>query len=269
MGWGHSQHEVLLPGRQVAPHRDGGAFDILHLQRHVGVELLCGSKAEGEGTPPCPHQPTHPLAVIPHSPTQGTPISVPPTPHNPGDVPRLRLSLGSPRPPPAPPGCPLTLRPVEFGLFNCRDIERTRGSAHMGAEDPPQGTKGWGDPRSDPSHQQTPCPRITQNRRLQPETNSFPLFIGLHPLPLPPPSRLGPCGETNPIWRNGVDAMIAGQCSPPSSPPPPPVHPSHWGRSNSAPPQQTTQREPHTRSGVAQGHWVPRWGWRRQQCATG
>lgn len=41
---GHSQHEVLLPGGQVAPHCYGCALDILHLQGHVGVKLLCGNK---------------------------------------------------------------------------------------------------------------------------------------------------------------------------------------------------------------------------------
>lgn len=34
------QHEILLPARLVAADRDGGAFDILHLQRHVGVEFV-------------------------------------------------------------------------------------------------------------------------------------------------------------------------------------------------------------------------------------
>lgn len=35
------QHEVLLPAGLVAPHSDGRALDILHLQGHVRVELLC------------------------------------------------------------------------------------------------------------------------------------------------------------------------------------------------------------------------------------
>ena len=37
---GHLQHEVLLPAWFVSSHRDGGALDILHLQRHVGVILI-------------------------------------------------------------------------------------------------------------------------------------------------------------------------------------------------------------------------------------
>lgn len=41
---GHSQHEVLLPGGQVAPHCYGRTLDILHLQGHIGVKLLCGNK---------------------------------------------------------------------------------------------------------------------------------------------------------------------------------------------------------------------------------
>ena len=35
------QHEVLLPAGLVPTHRDGGALDILDLQRHVAVELFC------------------------------------------------------------------------------------------------------------------------------------------------------------------------------------------------------------------------------------
>lgn len=38
-----SQHEVLLPAWLVASHGNGGALDILHLQRHVGVKFLCGT----------------------------------------------------------------------------------------------------------------------------------------------------------------------------------------------------------------------------------
>lgn len=38
----HSQHEVLLPARLTAAHRDGCAFNILHLQGHVCVKFLCG-----------------------------------------------------------------------------------------------------------------------------------------------------------------------------------------------------------------------------------
>lgn len=40
---GHLQHEVLLPAWLVASHGNGGALDILHLQRHVGVKFLCGT----------------------------------------------------------------------------------------------------------------------------------------------------------------------------------------------------------------------------------
>lgn len=60
---GYSQHEVLLPGGQVAPHRDGCALDILHLQCHVGVKLLCRSNQRVKwplGCPPpqlCPPPP--------------------------------------------------------------------------------------------------------------------------------------------------------------------------------------------------------------------
>lgn len=34
------QHKILFPAGLVPPHRDSCAFDILHLQRHVGVELI-------------------------------------------------------------------------------------------------------------------------------------------------------------------------------------------------------------------------------------
>lgn len=36
----HSQHEVLFPAGLVAAHGDGRALHILHLERHVGVELV-------------------------------------------------------------------------------------------------------------------------------------------------------------------------------------------------------------------------------------
>lgn len=44
-GRADSQHEVLLPARLVAAHRDGRALDILHLQGHVRVEFLCGGES--------------------------------------------------------------------------------------------------------------------------------------------------------------------------------------------------------------------------------
>lgn len=55
----YSQHEILLPGRQVAPHRNGCALDILHLQRHVSVKLLCGSKGRVKRPPAHPPPPGH------------------------------------------------------------------------------------------------------------------------------------------------------------------------------------------------------------------
>lgn len=42
-----SQHEVLLPAGLAAAHGDCGAFDILHLQRHVCVEFLCVGETRG------------------------------------------------------------------------------------------------------------------------------------------------------------------------------------------------------------------------------
>lgn len=41
---GHLQHEVLLPAWLGAPHSDGGALDILHLQRHIAIELTCNTE---------------------------------------------------------------------------------------------------------------------------------------------------------------------------------------------------------------------------------
>lgn len=41
----HSQHEILLPARLTAAHRNGCALDILHLQGHVCVKFLCKSKS--------------------------------------------------------------------------------------------------------------------------------------------------------------------------------------------------------------------------------
>ena len=53
-----SQHEILLPAGLAASDSDSRAFDILHLQGHVGVEFLCGSEGRcqcrGSGTPLCP-----------------------------------------------------------------------------------------------------------------------------------------------------------------------------------------------------------------------
>lgn len=53
-----SQHEILLPAGLAAPHSDGRALDILHLQGHVRVEFLCGGESGGQhrgsGTP-CAH----------------------------------------------------------------------------------------------------------------------------------------------------------------------------------------------------------------------
>lgn len=37
----HSQHKILLPTWLAATHGDCGAFNILHLQGHVCVKLLC------------------------------------------------------------------------------------------------------------------------------------------------------------------------------------------------------------------------------------
>ena len=34
------QHEILFPAWLVPPHSNSCAFDILHLQRDVGVELV-------------------------------------------------------------------------------------------------------------------------------------------------------------------------------------------------------------------------------------
>lgn len=127
----HSQHEVLLPGGQVAPHCNGCALDILYLQCHVGVKLLYGSKKKVKWTPRDPPRqspiatlpwgthtlpsapPSHPVGMDPttgkgglaagtpscpqHSHlAQGTPISVcvpSPCQMMPSDQ---RLSLGSP-----------------------------------------------------------------------------------------------------------------------------------------------------------------------------
>lgn len=53
-----SQHEILLPAGLAAPHGDGRALDILHLQGHVRVEFLCGgenrSQYSSSGTPHAP-----------------------------------------------------------------------------------------------------------------------------------------------------------------------------------------------------------------------
>lgn len=38
-----SQHEVLLPAWLGTTYSDGGALDVLHFQRHVGVKFLCGT----------------------------------------------------------------------------------------------------------------------------------------------------------------------------------------------------------------------------------
>lgn len=40
---GHLQHEVLLPAWLGTTYSDGGALDVLHFQRHVGVKFLCGT----------------------------------------------------------------------------------------------------------------------------------------------------------------------------------------------------------------------------------
>lgn len=34
------QHEILLPAGLVPTHSDSCAFNILHFQRHIGVELI-------------------------------------------------------------------------------------------------------------------------------------------------------------------------------------------------------------------------------------
>lgn len=44
-GAAHSQHEVLLPARLAAAYSYGSALHVLHLQRHVCVELLCSGRA--------------------------------------------------------------------------------------------------------------------------------------------------------------------------------------------------------------------------------
>lgn len=44
-GAAHSQHEVLLPAGLAASYSYGSALHVLHLQRHVGVELLCSGRA--------------------------------------------------------------------------------------------------------------------------------------------------------------------------------------------------------------------------------
>lgn len=64
-----SQHEILLPAGLAAPHSDGRALDILHLQGHVRVEFLCGGESRGQhrgsGSPHVPSQALDDLAVIP------------------------------------------------------------------------------------------------------------------------------------------------------------------------------------------------------------
>lgn len=44
-GAAHSQHEVLLPAGLAATYSYGSALHVLHLQRHVCVELLCSGRA--------------------------------------------------------------------------------------------------------------------------------------------------------------------------------------------------------------------------------
>lgn len=41
----YSQHEVLLPAGLAASYSNGSALHVLHLQRHVCVELLCSGRA--------------------------------------------------------------------------------------------------------------------------------------------------------------------------------------------------------------------------------
>lgn len=43
-GAAHSQHEVLLPAGLAAAYSYGSALHVLHLQRHVCVELLCSGR---------------------------------------------------------------------------------------------------------------------------------------------------------------------------------------------------------------------------------
>lgn len=43
-----SQHEVLLPARQVAPYSDGRALHILYFESHISVELLCKLERDEE-----------------------------------------------------------------------------------------------------------------------------------------------------------------------------------------------------------------------------
>ena len=57
-----SQHEILFPAGLAAPHRDGRALDILHLQGHIRVEFLCSGESRGQHRGPgSPHAPSQAL----------------------------------------------------------------------------------------------------------------------------------------------------------------------------------------------------------------
>lgn len=56
-----SQHEILLPAGLAASDSDSRAFDILHLQGHVGVEFLCGSESRCQGRDQ--GRPPHPVSL--------------------------------------------------------------------------------------------------------------------------------------------------------------------------------------------------------------
>lgn len=112
----------------------------------------------------------------------------------------------------------------------------------MGAEDPPRVPKGGETPRLTPP---TNKPQITQDRRFPPKTNSFPLFVGLHPLPLPPLSDLDPHGEMEPVWRMGWMQYHRAV-----RPLPPLQHPQCIPCTGAGPTQH-----PHSKGGTPQGVW--------------
>lgn len=64
-----SQHEILFPAGLAAPHGDGRALDILHLQGHIRVEFLCSGENRGQrrgaGIPQVPSQALDAPVIIP------------------------------------------------------------------------------------------------------------------------------------------------------------------------------------------------------------